>query len=107
MQKEILYILEELKNNHLNIEDVEAKLSIKAKQTIMDWYIKYRDDSKAEIAFSKIIELMHILYIREDIDLYCYHQYNNIKENLSKSYYIKPEFFLQMLVQFKQIVYGT
>jgi|GEM_PF-1995381 len=101
--KRIINLLEDIKNdNYLGCEEY---LNNDDKDTLSCWYKKY-SEKNCEKDFEEIINLLSTLYFYENIDIYPAEEYHKEVEQISNKFSIKTSHFLEMLAEFRKIVYG-
>lgn len=80
--------------DYLTEEDVE-KVSV--------WFHSFSEEQNND--FEKIIDLMYVLYVREDIDLRPYEEFNRLAVYYAEKYSFKTEDFLNLYISFRKMLF--
>lgn len=81
-------------------------LSNREQERVIAWFSQYTLKKDISSDVNSAINLMYELYIRENIDLYPVDEYQRITTVLSEKYHLDRTQFLEMLQNFRILVYG-
>lgn len=104
MNYSIIQMLEAMKQGCFT--NIDEYLGEDGKSNIFNWFSKYACENSSEMALEPIIELLFELYIHENIDFYPIEEFQRVTTTWAASYHFERKLFLNMLQDFRVLVYG-
>lgn len=105
MDNELLKLLYSVEFFGEGLSSVVALLKTNLYQGVVDWYEKYTKN-QIEGHWAECAELLHYLYIHENVD-YCDAQYfSTIRTVLCDRYGIEKEFVFSFLSDYRKLLYN-
>ena len=103
MNERIIDYLEVLKCG--NSVSVETYLSNDDKQAILSWYRKYIHVHD-NIDFEKVIDLLYVLYVRENLEFYPVNEFQQLILSLAQTHGFDKNDFWSLYSDFRILVFG-
>lgn len=103
MNQKLIYLLQDIISEKNDALSASQLLDLETKTLLCNWYLKYTNSKEADILI--ILDLLCFLYLKHDIDVTIPTIYLDTLDFLVQKYNIKRDTFLNMLTDFRTLIF--